>query len=125
MNENTEKTFTQEEVNNIISKRLGEEKTKAESLIAEKETELQARELRLEAREMLQKKGLSTDLVDALNLSSKESFEKSLSILDSQLESERKKVAERPPMYPAGTGKTPMYGNFEDDSIRKAMKLQK
>lgn len=96
--DNGDKTFDQSQVDEIVSKRLGEEKAKMEKTIAEKiaeaqadaerkaklsederkkeeskqqqekitarETELALRESGIEAKELLQSKGISTDLVD-------------------------------------------------------------
>ena len=43
-----EKTFTQEDVNRIVSKRLSEEKQKAEADIAKREAQLKQKEFQLE-----------------------------------------------------------------------------
>ena len=40
-----EKTFTQEQVNAIVSKRLAEEKAKSESVLNKREAELNQREM--------------------------------------------------------------------------------
>lgn len=79
-----EKTFTQDEVNKIVQERLAKEKAKYDTALEEKEKELTQREFLLEARETLTAKGLPADLLDALNTSSNEAFDKSLSIIEEQ-----------------------------------------
>jgi len=121
-----EKTFTQAELDSIIKERLIKEKAKYDTQLAEKETELAGREFALEAREMLAREGLPAEMLEALNTSSKEAFEKSLSIIKERITS--------PP--PSGVSdKTPARvstgGVHNEDSslsengaIRKAMGLK-
>ena len=80
-----EKTFTQEQLDNIVKERLAKEKTKFESAFAEKEKELQAREFNIEAKEVLTSKGLPLDLLDAMNTSSREAFDRSLALIEEKL----------------------------------------
>lgn len=73
-----EKMFTQEQVNEIVRKRLKEKK---ESEITSQElearaTELDARESRLKCREYLMEKGYKSDLLDILDTSNAEEFVK-------------------------------------------------
>ena len=60
-----EKTFTQEEVNRIVSERLSKEKGKInadrEASYAKREQELNIRELKLKARESLNEKNLPSE----------------------------------------------------------------
>ncbi len=76
-----QKTFTQEQLNAIVGERLAKEKTKSDAALAAREKELADKEFRFEAKEMLIGRGLPADLLDALNTSSREAFEKSLSII--------------------------------------------
>lgn len=73
-----EKMFTQEQVNEIVRKRLKEKK---ESEITSQElearaAELDARENRLKCREYLIEKGYRADLLDIIDTSDAEEFEK-------------------------------------------------
>ena len=85
------KTFTQEEVNEIIEKRLNRERKKFTSMInaddprehelEERRHALDVREMRLDALEILEKKGLPAESLELLNYTDKESCERSIEIL--------------------------------------------
>ena len=79
------KTFTQEEVNNIVSDRLKRERDKMgkeqEEKLNERERAIAARELRMTATEKLADAGLPKTLVDALNCSDEETMNKSIEII--------------------------------------------
>lgn len=69
-----EKTFTQEQVNAIVGKRLAEQKQQLESELSKKETELNQRAMSLRAKELLQERGLPKDLGDVLRYEDEESL---------------------------------------------------
>jgi hypothetical protein len=128
-----EKTFTQEQVNAIVGERLAKEKAKGDAAFAEREKALAQRELMLTAREKLSEEGLPADLVDVLNLSSKEAMDKAISTLKSMY-SKIKEEAQPSPIsgahrvfrgaVPADSNvRTPNIGG--DSSLRKAMGLPK
>lgn len=79
-----EKTFTQEDVNRIVGERLAKEKAKnsGEADFAKREQELAQRELKFTAKELLSKKGLSVELLDALNCTDEETMKKSISTIE-------------------------------------------
>lgn len=108
--DNNEKTFTQEEVNAIVSKRLQQEREKYDK-------EFSAKSLKLQARATLIENGLSGDLVDALNLSDEETAKNSL---DAIL---KLKATNRPQF--AGMSYVPRRdsGGVHKDDIRAAMGL--
>ena len=68
-----EKLFTQEEVNEIIRKRLAKEKAKAETVSAN-DPELTARAARLDCKEYILDNGLSMDLLDVIDTSDVAAF---------------------------------------------------
>lgn len=84
-----ERLFTQSDVNRIVSERLARERQKTEpTAIDDRETQLKARESRLDCRDYLE--GLVkggkvasgvTGLIDVLDTSDKEKFEKTVSAL--------------------------------------------
>lgn len=76
-----EKTFTQEEVNRIISERLAKEKGKASADLESRAAELDARERKLKAMELLAENNLDKSLIDAINMSSDEQLHNSINIL--------------------------------------------
>lgn len=69
--EKEERTFTQEEVDRIIENRLARENEK-------RETEFLKRELQLDAREALAAAGLPSDLIDSINMTDRETMQKSI-----------------------------------------------
>lgn len=120
------KTFTQEQVNQIITERLSREKSKSEALVLQREQELQRKEFMFEAKQTLTEKGLSPDLLGALNTSSPEAFNSSLAILEEQLNKTKQEAFQPPPMYAAGTGSNTIIGNASPDtSVREAMGLNR
>ncbi|BAL84245.1 hypothetical protein SELR_25370 [Selenomonas ruminantium subsp. lactilytica TAM6421] len=69
-----EKTFTQEEVNKIVSSRLKEERAKMEK-------EFSAKMLNEKARGILKEKGFNPDLANALKYDSEETLMQSIELL--------------------------------------------
>lgn len=123
-----ERTFTQEDVNRIVQERLAKEKGKNDATLTDRERDLEHREFLLEAREMLATKGLPADLLDALNTSSKEAFEKSLSIIEEKMKgsSTAKKDKDTTPARVVSTGfRFSEPGGIDSDPIRDAMGLNK
>lgn len=118
-----EKTFTQEQVNQIISDRLARDRAKGEAALAEREQQLAQRELLLTAREKLTENGLPVELVDALNVSSPEALEKALSTVKTVLD---KYKSEARPIKISGAKPAESLCRAKDTgdgSLRKAMGL--
>lgn len=121
-----EKTFTQEEVNRIVSERLSKEKGKInadrEASYAKREQELNVRELKLKARESLNEKNLPSELLDVINCSNEEELERSLEILERVYRTNKKE--ETLPVKLSGykpvSGQSPTGG----DPIKQAMGLK-
>ena len=119
-----ETTFTQDQVNKIVSDRLAREKAKSEAALAEREQQLARRELLLTAKEKLTESGLPVELLDALNVSSPEAMEKAITTLKGMID---KIKAEAPKPFtihgakPAEAGRSPQMGG--DSQLRKAMGL--
>ena len=119
-----ETTFTQEQVNKIVSDRLAREKVKSEAALAEREQQLAQRELLLTAKEKLTDAGLPVELLNALNVSSPEAMEKAITTLKGVID---KIKAEAPKPFtihggkPAEAGRRPEVGT--DSRLRKAMGL--
>jgi len=77
-----EKTFSQEAVNRIVSERLAKERSKGDPDLEKRAQELQQKENRLYAKEMLIDRGLSVELLDALNCSDEETTKKSIEVIE-------------------------------------------
>lgn len=122
-----EKTFTQEQVNQIISERLARDRAKSEAALVEKEQQLAQRELLLNAKERINEMGLPVELLDALNISSSEALEKSLNTVKAVLEKQKSEA--QPIKFRGATPATPnrpkANSSFDETDIRKAMGLPK
>jgi len=126
-----EKTFTQDDVNRIVQDRLAKDWEKTSKELSEREQELAQREFRLNSRQKLIDKGYPETLLDALNCSSEEAFDKALGIIDGLMEERLaiKKDEEKQAQLEAGRAK-PFTGPLNRssyrtgvDPIRKAMNL--
>lgn len=118
-----EKTFTQEQVNQIISDRLARDRAKGEAALAEREQQLAQRELLLTAKEKLTENGLPVELVDALNVSSPEALEKALSTVKTVMD--KYKSEARPMKLRGAKAAESLSGpqGTSNGSLRKAMGL--
>jgi len=76
------RTFSQEEVNNIIRDRLAKEKDKAEKHLETITQEYKKKELNSKAKELLSSKGLSLDILDILKFDDEDMLNKNLLILE-------------------------------------------
>lgn len=120
-----EKSFTQDDVNRIVSERLARDRAKSLEEVSKKEKELMQREFRLNSRQKLIDRGYPESLFDALNSSSEEAFGKAIDIIDNLI---RERTA-------SNNGQTGLSGfravgapgnnRFDsgEDPIRKAMGL--
>lgn len=80
--ENSNKTFTQDDVNRIVSKRLTEERAKVETDLKKREEELVKREYLFKAKEILHERKLSTDVLKVLNCTDEKVLKANLDILE-------------------------------------------
>ena len=119
-----ETTFTQEQVNKIVSDRLAREKVKSEAALAEREQQLAQRELLLTAKEKLTESGLPVELLNALNVSSPEAMEKAITTLKGVID---KIKAENPKAVrisgATAASEVTATPNGADAQLRKAMGL--
>lgn len=90
-----QKTFNQDQVNAIVQKRLAEDREKASKELGEREQELAKREFRLNSRQKLENRGYPESLLDALNCSSEEAFNKALDIIDGLIKERTPSEAEK------------------------------
>ena len=80
--EQQEKTFTQEQVNAIVGKRLAEQKQQHEAELVKREQELTRREMSVRAKELLSEKGLSKELADVLRYDSEDELVKAIETIE-------------------------------------------
>lgn len=76
------RTFTQEQVNAIVGKRLAEQKATMESDFVKREDELNKREMGIRAKELLAEKGLPKELADVLRYDSEEELAKAIDTIE-------------------------------------------
>lgn len=79
--ETAAKSFTQEQVNQIVQDRLAREKAKGTAELEQKQHDLEAREARLTAKELLSQNHLPAELVDVLDCSDPNKLEDKISQL--------------------------------------------
>lgn len=114
-----EKTFTQDDVNRIISKRLAEEKSKGEAEFSKREQELEQKELNFKAREVFSEKKLPEELINILKFSDEKTLNDAVQIVEKVF-----KMKEESPK-PVLRGTPPYDGpTASGDMVRKAMGLQ-
>lgn len=118
----TERTFTQDDVNRIVQERLAKEKSKGTEELDKRSAELDKREFQIKARETLASKGLSVDLLDALNCESEETFNKSLETIERLFggTSQRDKDAEAKRSRIVGRSLSGSGGSVSDDAAIRA-----
>lgn len=92
-----EKTFTQDQLNAIVGKRLAEQKQQQEADLLKREQELNRREMNIRAQELLAEKGLPKNLAEVLRYDNEEELVKAIGIMETtrgfreQAEAEAKK----------------------------------
>lgn len=126
-----ERTFSQDQVNAIVQKRLAEDREKASKELGEREQELAKREFRLNSRQKLIDRGYPENILDALNCSSEEAFDKALDIIDGLIKERTPSEAERAEMEARmkAAASAPKFTDKSEgrasgiDMIRKAMNL--
>lgn len=92
------KTFNQEQVNAIVSERLQKERQKLEGGLAAREAELNQREYRIKATEIMATHKLPLELLEVLNANDEESLVKALQTLDKHFHySNPNKLLDLPP----------------------------
>lgn len=120
-----QKTFTQDDVNRIVQDRLAKDRAKASEEMSKREQELAKREFRLNSRQKLIDRGYPESIMEALNCSSEDAFDKALDIIDGLMKErtpskeqaalEAKRARFTVPMKPSGRAGV--------DLIRQAMNL--
>lgn len=113
-----EKTFTQNELNAIIGRRLAEQKQQQDSELLKREEELKKREMNIRANELLMEKGLPKSLGAVLKYDTEEELIKAIEIL----EQTRGFKQEKEPEYIPIPQPLPQFRDSGDfgDPVRKA-----
>lgn len=127
-NQSAGRTFTQDEVNDIVRDRLAREKAKfeRESSYNQREQEIAKRELKITAKELLSEMGLPLKLADVLECTGKEQLESSINALSEIFKEHAAAIR----VANAPTGVTPAFGSTgttrtnEDTLLRRAMGLK-
>lgn len=116
---NEVKTFTQEEVNKLVSERVARVKSDKEQEYNAKLAELTQKELHLKAREVLSNKGLPDGLLDIVSCPDIETFTNNINTLMSYIRAFKPVESFIP-----GNGMPPEYPNSaSDNSMREAFGL--
>jgi len=128
---NGERTFTQEEVNRIVSERLNKEKNKGDAAFAEREQQFAERERQLanrealaDLRDQLKEKGLPDALLPVLNVQDKEALKTALEALEEHINKKSQDNKEYKVYKPLELPKGNIHETNPDFEIRKAMGLR-
>ena len=113
-----EKSFTQNELNAIIGRRLSEQKQQQEAELIKREEELKKREMNIRANELLMEKGLPKSLGAVLKYDTEEELVKAIEIL----EQTRGFKQEKEPEYEVLVNRLPEGRYYDDfmDPVHKA-----
>lgn len=127
-NKGEQKTFTQDDVNRIVQDRLAKDRAKASEELGKREQELNDREFRLNSRQKLIDRGYPESIMDALNCSSEEAFNKALDIIDSLIkertpDKEQEQLEQNRARFFTGPMNNASFGGMREDPIKKAMNL--
>lgn len=122
-----EKTFSQDDVNRIVSSRLAQEKAKSEATLAEREKQIEKREKLLSAKEKIKDMNLPAELLDVLDVSDEAALDKALNALKDAIGNGRKDNSNKE-FVPFGGNRLPI-GIHEPidnemNNLRKAMGLK-
>ncbi len=127
-----EKTFTQDEVNRIVEKRLNRERSRLngllkeddprEAALLEREKAVAVKELQADAREALAAKGIPAEALELLNYTDKESCDKSMEAVKNLMDAVIRKTAEKFIKGDAPPRKGPSTLD-ETDAIKAAFRL--
>lgn len=126
--ENGERTFTQEQVNAIVSDRLTRDRQKQSEEISKREQELNDREFRLNSRQKLIDRGLPEDMLDVLNCSSEDAFNKALDKLEAFIKErtpnkEQEQLEQNRARFFTAPMNNASFNGMREDPIKKAMNL--
>lgn len=122
--ENVEKTFTQDDVNRIVSERLSRERDKRTTELDEREKELKRRELSIIAREKLDEAGLNKELCKVLRFDDEAELDEAIKQLQ-DIQGFNGKKPEKFGKVKFIENKLPPVGNIDIDPIRNAFRLPK
>lgn len=113
-----ERTFTQAEVDQIISERLRKERAKFTAEAQQREAELNRRESLLTIKEDWSKRGLPVSLLDSLDITKDGALEAAENIIATM------QAKGSTPAYKGGNPDSGRMGASEADSLRNAFGLK-
>lgn len=122
-NAGTEKTFTQEEVNNIVQERLARERAKNEPTPAEvREKELAARESAMTCKEYIAEKNYPKELLELFDTADQERFKQKVDKMKELFPGVFADPGKKPAIFTKGTNGGVGLGG--SDPIAEAFKLK-
>lgn len=119
-NNQDEKLFTQADLDRIIGQRLAKAKENEAPELAERERQLNQRELDLEARVAFMAADVPSDLLDIIKINSKEDIEKAVEVLRGYTA----KKSDPSKWVRSTSGSNVRVGTVTDADIRAAMGLK-
>lgn len=128
-----QKLFTQEEVNSFVQSRIarmkGQITKEAQTEYSQKLAELEAREMKLMAKEQLSERGMPRELADIITCTDEDDLKAKLDALQ-RIYGDKAKEKEKPTGFVQIVGARPAEGNTRGglpsmgDPVRKAMGLR-
>lgn len=120
---NTGRTFTQEEVNAIVSKRLNEQKMALNAELDQREKDLEKRQMAVRATELLSEKGLRKELASVLRYDTEEEL---IAAIDAISNVQNMRAADNSGSVQVIENKLPAFNNdsSDTDSVRTAFGLK-
>ena len=121
------KTFTQDQVNAIVGKRLAEQKATMEADFVKREQDLNRREMAIRAKELLAEKGLPNELSDIMRYDTEEELVKAIGTIE-HTRGFQKEDQEQAGVFPKGfhvvENRLPEGEHEPPDLIAEAFKLK-
>lgn len=119
------KTFTQEQVNSIVGKRLAEQKAAMEADLVKREQDLNRREMAVRAKELLAEKGLPKELSDVMRYDTEEELVRAIATIEHTRgfqKEEQQKAGGPSPRLQVIENRLPVGDHDSTDLIAKAFK---
>lgn len=118
------KTFTQEDINRIVSERLAEDRKKTTADIEQREKDLQRKELTLKAKELFHENNLPPELMEVVNFSDDESLNKSIATLTKVISAKAPEAEDTTTKVTISSGGEHGGGSSIGNDVRSAMGLK-
>lgn len=119
------RTFSQQDVDHIVSQRVTEEKARAATLLQQKDQEIEAFKLQYQTTEELTARGWPADLMEIMDYTNRETFLAMLEKLDGIVTAKAKAMTDERLKGSSFIPKDSRSSGFQSDTVRSAMGLNR